>query len=285
MSLRPLRAAVQNWQPGRGLPQDPVQAIAAAWPSIVGAHVAGHSAPVAIVGETLVIATPSSAWSQQLQFLSVAILGGVNALPEGRGLVRLSFRSSALRMGVGGGPASFAAPRPPRVPRGPEPEPAVDLWDAFERVRRRVSRVRALGGAACGTCGAQLNAGQSEQCPPCLDRAGAERFVAAQRALYMTPWLGYTETREQVPALVPAEFERARRHLIQRWWLMLERARRARRVSTSGFERQIASSYVLLQSRLPPDRINSAIVRNVLGAELEALVWGTQADSSNTTSR
>ena len=285
MSLRPLRAAVESWQPGRGLPADPVQAIAAAWPAIVGDHVAGHSAPVGIAGNALVIATRSSAWSQQLQFLSVAILAGVNALPTGRAIARVTFRSAALR--AGSGTRHDAAPLPParQPPRGPEPEAAVDLWDALERVRRRMGRMRARAGAGCRSCGASLGPGAAERCPPCLGRAETERFVAAQRALYMTPWLGYTETREEVPGLAPAEFERARRHLLQRWWLILERARRAKRVSASGFERQIASSYVLLQSRLPPDRIGPAIVRNVLGPEVEALVWGTPADSSNTTGR
>jgi hypothetical protein len=76
-----------------------------------------------------------------------------------------------------------------------------------------------------------------------------------------------------LPATTPADFERARRHLLQRWWLVLERARRSKTVGRAGLERQIASSYVLLHSRIPPDRITPAIVRNLLGEELEALLW------------
>ena len=42
-------------------------------------------------------------------------------------------------------------------------------------------------------------------------------------------------------------------------------------------ERQIASSYVLLQSGLEPDRITPAVVRNLLGDELEAqLHWSAR---------
>lgn len=286
MSLRPLRAAVQTWRPGAALPVDPAAALAAAWPAIVGEQVAAHSRPLTISGDALAIATRSSAWSQQLQFLSLAILAGVNALPQGAGIVRLTFRSGAMRSGTG---TSRTALPPAREPleraSGPQPGPAADLWEAFERLRRRVGRLRAAA-VACRSCGAPLAPGTGvADCFPCRSKGETERFVAAQRTLYMTPWLAYTETREQVPGLLPGEFERARRHLLQRWWLMLERARRAKRVSASGFERQIASAYVLLQARLPPDRIGPAIVRNVLGAELEALVWGTEADSSNTTSR
>jgi len=60
---------------------------------------------------------------------------------------------------------------------------------------------------------------------------------------------------------------------LQRWWVILERAKRAGTLTRCGIERKLASSYVLLQSRLRPDRITPAVVRNVLGPELEALLW------------
>jgi hypothetical protein len=86
--------------------------------------------------------------------------------------------------------------------------------------------------------------------------------------------------REQLPGLSAAEFERARRSLLQRWWLVLERARRAGKLSASGLERHVASSYVLLQSRLSPDRVTPAVARNLLGPELEALLWPHAADKA-----
>jgi hypothetical protein len=101
-----------------------------------------------------------------------------------------------------------------------------------------------------------------------------------ERIVYMAPWLELAELREQVPGLGAAEFERARRNLLQRWWLILERAKRAGKLSSSGLERHVASSYVLLQSRLAPDRITPAIVRNLLGPELEALLWPPAPDKA-----
>jgi hypothetical protein len=89
----------------------------------------------------------------------------------------------------------------------------------------------------------------------------------------MAPWLGLAELREQMPDLSGSEFERARRVLLQRWWSMLDRARRAGKLSASGIERHVASSYVLLQSRLPPDRITPAIVANLLGDDTARLIW------------
>ena len=287
MSLRPLRAALEAWRPGRIAALDPLHAIVAAWPAIVGEHVAANSAPLEFSGAALIVATRSSAWSQQLQFLSLAILEGIQALPEGKPVTRLTFRSGAMR-----GPATRRRAAPPDLPRGaqvargPDPEPAIDAVDALERLRRRLGRLRAKAGIVCRGCGLALGSNPGrDRCGPCLGRAESERLVAAQRALYMTPWLGYTETREQVRDLAPAEFERARRALLHRWWLVLDRARRAKAVSGSGFERQVASSYVLLQSRLPPDRIGPAIVRNVLGPELASLLWGTAEDLSNTSGR
>ena len=52
-----------------------------------------------------------------------------------------------------------------------------------------------------------------------------------------------------------------------------ERARRAGRISNSGLERHVATSYVLLQARLPPDRVTPPLIRNLLGAELQRLLW------------
>ncbi|MBD5635448.1 MAG: DUF721 domain-containing protein, partial [Candidatus Eremiobacteraeota bacterium] len=97
MSLRSLRAAVDTWAPGRGIAADPLHRIAAAWPEIVGSNVAANSEPVALNGATLLVATRSSAWSQQLQLLSPAILRAVTALPDVAEIGRLAFRSGGLR--------------------------------------------------------------------------------------------------------------------------------------------------------------------------------------------
>jgi hypothetical protein len=50
----------------------------------------------------------------------------------------------------------------------------------------------------------------------------------------------------------------------------------------------VASSFVLLQSRLPPDRITPAIVRNAIGDDVTDALWpnrGERADSSNKSAR
>ena len=64
--------------------------------------------------------------------------------------------------------------------------------------------------------------------------------------------------------------------LLQRWWLVLERVKRGGKVSPE--ERQVASSYVLLQSRLPPDRITPAIVRNLIGDAVADAIWPAHAE-------
>ncbi len=289
MALKPLGGALGEWKPGRGLIADPLHAVAAAWPGIVGPDVAAHSAPRAINGTTLVIATRSSAWSQQLHFLSPAILAGVRALPQAAGIERLSFRAGALRRvavrrgsGLEGraGALSRVAFRRDSGLEGhlPEPGPAADLEEAFGRVRRRLSALRRAVPTTCRTCAAPLpEIGSRLECAPCRGAAEKARAGELQRLLYMAPWIAPAELAEALPGTTASEFERARRHLLQRWWLVLERARRAGRVSSSGLERHVASSYVLLQSRLPPDRITPAVVLNLLGPDLQALLWPEQA--------
>ena len=283
MPLVPLRSALDGWKPGRRLGSDPVSAIAAAWPSIVGPAVAAQSAPLSVSGSTLVIATRSSAWSQQLQFLSVTILAGLTAIALDQPIDRLTFRSGSLRESRShDGRRRTALPARTAAP-GPDPEPAVDAAEAFERLRRRVANVRRRAGCTCVTCGAPIDGPAPRKCAPCEGAAERRRALQLERIVYMAPWLGFEELREQIPGLGAGEFERTRRNLLQRWWLVLERARRAGKVSSSRIERQVASSYVLLQSRLAPDRITPAIVRNLLGADLEALLWPGADDKANST--
>jgi hypothetical protein len=276
--LRPLRAAVADWTPGRSIASDPLHAIAANWAAIVGADVATHSAPLEISGKTLVVATKSSAWSQQLQFLGDPILDGVRAAAAGAGIDRIAFRAGALRPRDTARGGSLPQPRRRTVASAKAPsEPAPDLQTAFERFRDRVRAVQRASGAGCPDCGAPDGERSPRLCAPCTGRAAAERALALEQTLYAAPWLALAELRAQIPDLSGSEFERARQRLLQRWWLILERARRSGRLSASGIELHIASSYVLLQSRLPPDRISPAVIRNLLGDELEALLWPSAA--------
>ncbi len=287
MSLRPLRAAVEAWRPTRFSPRDPLQAIVAAWPAIVGEQVAAQTAPRALSGDALVVATRSSAWSQQLQFLAEEIVRALRALPEGCSIARLVFRSGALRHAprrARAADGTLAAPHP-RADGAP-PEAAANQWEALARVRRRVADLRKRAPAACGCCGAPLDeARAAATCAPCGGDAESTRLLEAERVLFMVPWLGFDALSEHVVGLRRAEYERARRQLLQRWWSLLQRTRSTGRLCASGIERKIASSYVLLQSRVPPGRITAAVVRNLLGEDLEELVsgtpWGSTASSPN----
>ena len=280
MPLVPLRQALAGWTPGPERVGDPLHAIAIAWPGIVGPNVAAHAAPLEINAATLVVATRSSAWSQQLQFLSPTILRGLAAIALERPIERLSFRSGTLRRATSRPAGAPASERPRRRSTEPAPEPAHDAHEALEQLRRRLASLRRAR-AFCSHCGAPLGSRSLRVCAPCGGALERDRAMRLERIVYMAPWLDLAELREQIPALSAAEFERARRNLLQRWWQILERAKRAQKISPSGLERHVASSYVLLQSRLAPDRITPAIVRNLLGPELEALLWPAAADKAN----
>lgn len=282
MSLRPLRVAVDGWAPGRGVAADPLHRIAAAWPGIVGDAVAAHAEPVQLNGNTLLVVTRSSAWSQQLQMLSPAILTAIRNLAPGLDVQRMTFRLGTLqradrrsggRRNRGGAPSGGSPGAGGRAGAAPF-EPAADAAEALARLRRRVQAVRGAAPGACAACGAPLEGGAPEgNCAPCAGQTERERLLAIQRLVYAAPWLTHADLRADVPDLAAAEFERARRLLLQRWWLVLERAKRAGTLSSSGMERHVASSYVLLQSRLTPDRITPAVVANLLGDELVRLLW------------
>ncbi len=279
MGLQPLREALTTWTPGRGVLGDPLQAVSIAWPALVGPSVASHAAPLEISGATLVVATRSSAWSQQLQFLSPTILKGLAGLSLERPIERITFRSGGLRKASSRGFALPPTERRRKHTSEAAPEPARDAQDALDRLRRRVAALRRAR-PVCGACGAPLATPGPGTCAPCAGGAERERISRLERIIYMSPWLDLPEVREQMPGVGAAEFERARRNLLQRWWLVLERSKRAGKISSSGLERHVASSYVLLQSRLAPGRITPAIVRNLLGPELEALLWPAAPDKA-----
>lgn len=284
--LRPLGASLETWTPGRGRGADPLHVITAAWVRIVGPEVASNSSPLELSGQTLVVGTRSSAWSQQLQFLSVHVLGGIRALPCGVAVERLTFRTGLRARARRRSPSTAPlGARRPRARDDGEDSPASDVFAAFERLRTRMSAAARAAVATCATCDAALETrpppGVRGRCAPCGGAAERERRTLVERSVYMAPWLTLGDLREQIPDLRVAEFEGVRRGLLARWWLALQRARLAGCVSPSGVERHVASSYVLLQSRLPPDRVTPAVVRNLLGADLEKVLWAHPSDVEN----
>ncbi len=284
MPLKPLRDALGTWTPGGRSVPEPIHAITAAWPAIVGPNVAANSSPLEISGDVLVVMTSSSAWSQQLQMLSLPILRALRDVPHLPAIERMTFRSGRLAGRKVRARAALPASerRTPRTNGAPS-LPAADPFEALDRLRARIRTVRRRSATTCAVCGAPLEAATPQVCAPCSGERERERSLELQRLVYSAPWLAFEEIREQLPTTTVAEFERARRTLLQRWWLVLERAKRSGTLSRSNVERKLASSYVLLHSRLRPDRITPAVVRNLLGADLEALLWPERAGKATAT--
>ena len=274
-----LSQAIVAWTPSeKSALQDPLTLLQAGWPDIVGAEVAANSAPVRVADGTLVVVTRSSAWSHQLTFLAERVLGAVAARLPSCGIERLRFRVGALPKGKATRPADAPA-EPMRLPG--EPIPSANAQEALAQFARHVGAStrakRSAGWKACDTCGALIDPSQKASCAACSAARSEGRALAAARLLFEAPWLGFAGTAELVDGLNQREYERIRSRLLKRWWGILERARVAGRLSRDGRERLVASSYVLLRSKLPPEEIMPATVRNVLGDELHELLYGDSA--------
>jgi hypothetical protein len=278
VGLQPLRGSLASWTPGARGTADPLHAVSAVWPAIVGPDVAANCAPIALAHGTLTIATRSSAWSQQLQFLTVAIVRGVGEHAPGAAVERIVFRAGAFRERERRGRPPSAAAAARRRGDASAYEPASDLADAFERVRARIRAARRATRVACSVCGAPLPADDAPRpCTACAIATARERALDLERLVYAAPWLTFEELREALPRLTVTEYEDARRRLLARWSLVLKRALVAGSARAGALERSIASSYVLLQSRLAPDRITPAVVANSLGAEVARVLFGERA--------
>lgn len=274
-----LSSALHGWQPSEHSgAYDPVVLLSAGWGDVVGTDVAANSAPLRIANGTLLVVVPSSAWSHQLSFLAERIVAAVAERLPSAGVERLRFRVGTLpkrgSMGRGHDAAPAARTRTPVAA-----EPAATAQEALTRFQRSVDRAhrarRADGWRECERCGAL---GESGRCAPCEAAVVEARSLATVRLLFEAPWLGYAGTAQLVDGLCEAEYERIRRQVLRRWWGQLEQARAAGRLSGEGRERLIASSYVLLRSKLPPERIAPATVRSVLGDELHTLLYGDETN-------
>ena len=266
--LTPLARAVGAWTPGFGRSRTPHEhalgAILSLWPAIVGDDVAKHTRPIERKGDALVVMTTSSAWSNQLSLLSGHIMC---ALSEAGidGIERLRFRIGRVRRG----PIGIVANGSTRTPESRQPgvsAPAATLEEAFSRFRERVDRSRnakrADGWNPCSQCGAMLPEGS--RCAPCTTADLSQRSTRLQRLMFDVPWLGYAGISKILEGLSQEEYEMNKAVLLARWWEALERVRKTGKISPSGLERQIASSYLLLKTGWEPDRITPVVARNEL---------------------
>jgi len=294
VSLGRLGEALGEWRPAGGSALgDPLGAIRAAWPGIVGADVARSAMPVSLAGNVLVVVTASSAWSHQLVFIEPQIVRALRELPAARSLERLRFRVGAVRGPRGG--STVGRRRTLRVASGnlaagDAPQTAAA---ALARLRATVERAQAAhvagGGTFCPGCGAFTE--RAGPCVPCADGARSARFAATERLLYEAPWLSAEAVLDLVPHLTAEEYDTARRRLLRAWWDEMRLAQRRSVVRGApapdrGRLRRLASSYVLLETRIDPSvlEMDGAIRRNALG-DLFAFIRSLELGEENSAPR
>lgn len=275
--MKPLKNALQGWEPSASVSEDPLFLIRAEWAAIVGDDVAANSRPAEISREALLIVTRSSAWSQQLAFLSERILSALNA--------RTRLELQRLRFRVGRVSDAPAVPgrkrRAKRITRRAEPRGVTEsLQAAFDRFRADVvasERAKAAAGwKECTRCGVRIYPTSGPFCAACENLATQERDARVARLLFEAPWLGYAGVAPLVDDLTPRDYEAIRLRLLRRWKDVLDRVRRTGGAQLTTRDRMIASSYVLLKSELDPERIAPAVVRDLLGDELHEILYGNE---------
>jgi hypothetical protein len=266
--LSKLGTALAGWRPSGGRPGEPLTVIRAAWADIVGDDVARAAQPVALTGTALVVITASGAWSHQLSFLEREIIRSVVALgfPQ---VERLRFRIGTIRSARGTGGRRLVRSAPPGGAVAGKPASTGDAVARFRAViERRRNAHRAAGGAFCAVCGGAIAGG--ERCRPCAD--SEERSVREQceRILFDAPWLDPESVITAVPGLSAEAYDRIRRRLLRAWVdeLRLARKRHAVKAEIDCVRiRKLASSYVLLETRIDPNRLelDSPVRQNALG--------------------
>jgi hypothetical protein len=275
--MKPLNRAIAAWEPHASISEDPVSKIRAEWAAIVGEDVAANSRPAEVTRGALLIVTRSSAWSQQLAFLSERILDALHKRTNVT-LERLRFRVGRLT------PATAAPVRKRRIARrvdqGDIRAKTETLQEAFERFHADVVAAQRAkehaGWKECSRCSVRIPPSAGPFCAPCENARTQERDARVARLLFEAPWLGYAGVAPLVEGLTPHDYEAVRLRLLRRWKDALERVRRTGGAQLTTRDRMIASSYVLLKSQLDPERIAPAVVRDLLGDELHDIFYGSE---------
>lgn len=265
--LTKLGTALSGWRPSAGPPGDPLATIRAAWAGIVGDDVARAAQPVALSGTALVVITSSGAWSHQLSFLEREIVRSVVALGV-PSVERLRFRIGTIRAPRGAGGRRLLR-QVSAAPAAGKPHTTTEAVARFRTViERRRNAHRAAGGAFCGTCGGAIASGA--RCRPCADAEEREQREQCERIMFDAPWLDAESVLTTVPGLTAEAYDRIRRRLLRAWVdeLRLARKRHAVKAAIDRVRiRKLASSYVLLETRIDPNRLelDSPVRQNALG--------------------
>lgn len=273
--MQPLRSALASWQPAKIVAGDPLSHLRAQWATIVGEDIASNSRPAELIRGSLLVVTRSAAWSQQLSFLSERI---VDAVRDSTGV---SLEGVRFRVGRIGARPGTSSGRKAAARRRSEPRPAAEsLESAVATFRNDVTNAQrakaSAGWKECNRCGIRIVPDTGPLCAPCANAHGAERSAAIARLLFEVPFLGYSGISEHVEDLTRDEYERVRAKLLARWWDALVQLQRSGRKRVSRRERDIVSSYVLLKTRLDPEKIAPAVVRDLLGEELYKTFYGSE---------
>ncbi|HZV76359.1 MAG TPA: DUF721 domain-containing protein [Candidatus Babeliales bacterium] len=272
-----LSQALAGWAPAQPGTAEPLVLLEAGWVQIVGPDVAQNSHPVGIAGGTLTITTRSSAWSHQLTFLAEQVREAVSARLRGVRIERLRFRVGRIPQREGPAPVVRTGARRAGTRRTQRPA-AATAAEALERFKLDVNSERrtrrSQGWRGCAGCGALIVPAAGPLCCACVAAQSERRAAATARLLFEAPWLGYAGTAALVDGLQKEEYELVRRRMLRHWWTMLAQARAAQRLSRDRRERAVASSYVVLQSKLPPEEILPETVASILGDELMDLLYG-----------
>ena len=273
--MQTLRSVLAVWQPAAAIADDPLSHLRAQWATIVGEDIAANSRPAELIRGSLLVVTRSSAWSQQLSFLSERIIETVRAATS------VTLEGVRFRVGrITNRPAAAERKLLARKNLERHAESAT-LESAVALFREDVtSAQRAKAGAGwkeCNRCGIRIVPDTGQFCAPCTNVRSVERSATIARLLFEVPFLGYSGIAEHVENLSRSEYETVRGKLLARWWDALTQLRRSGRKRVVRRERDIVSSYVLLKTGLDPERIAPAVVRDLLGDDLYAIFYGSES--------
>ncbi len=247
------------------------------WQSIVG-DMARYAKPRRVDGDSLIVATASSVWAQELTFMGDDILKRVNSALGAIYFREIHFserqwRSTARQDTFREGYHRRVLGQERRAARGAPGTPEETFLRLRKTMEARVARLRAEGFEVCPRCGHMFRR-ENHCCPLCQWRTESEGYHRAMAVLEKTPEVSDEEVMESSGIRSKVAVERARSELESRWmalvWTYL--GGEVKRVRPDRVIRDAASKLFSLRSGKKADGLNAKQIIRILGPKIAPLV-------------
>ncbi len=243
------------------------QSVIVHWQEIAGEEISSHAWPISIQRGVLLLAVNNSVWSHHLMMLKPGIIHKINKFLNEKLVTDIRFQAGDLKkyQNYGEGGENIPLLQPAKL----DSQELAAVWETTEAIKDDNLRKKCYyvlikqtginktkkneGWQSCKNCSVLVPPGQN-YCTACSLNYKQENKQAINKLLKEAPWLTYQEISKFVPCS-PREYHTCKKRLVHK--LIHE-------LFEPGWDKLNEATLVMLMTGVKPDRINEAIINNVI---------------------